>query len=94
MCTSSPTPAWNGSTTRAGRSQWEQLKREPKQPNVREVASFLTHIEAVRKLADGLPQPEDVPVSKRTQFVLEARALNVREMMPGSRNRPWYVRRK
>lgn len=68
-------------TTRAGRSQWEQLKREPKQPNVREVASFLTHIEAVRKLADGLPQPENVSVSKRTQFVLEARALNVREMM-------------
>jgi TnpA family transposase len=68
-------------TTRASRSQWEQLKREPKQPNVREVASFLTHIEAVRKLADGLPKPEDVPVPKRTQFVLEARALNVREMM-------------
>lgn len=68
-------------TTRAGRSQWEQLKREPKQPNVREVASYLTHIEAVRKLADALPKPDDVPVSKRTQFVLEARALNVREMM-------------
>lgn len=68
-------------TTRAGRSQWEQLKREPKQPSVREVASFLTHIEAVRKLADSLPKPGDVPVSKRTQFVLEARALNVREMM-------------
>lgn len=68
-------------TTHAGRSQWEQLKREPKQPNVREVANFLTHIEAVRKLADGLPKPEDVPVSKRTQFVLEARALNVREML-------------
>ena len=61
-------------TTRAGRSQWEQLKREPKQPNVREVARFLTHIEAVRKLADGLPKPDSVPVSKRTQFVLEARA--------------------
>nr|WP_255435175.1 Tn3 family transposase [Rhodoferax sp. BLA1] len=67
--------------TQAGRSQWEQLKREPKQPNVREVVSFLTHIEAVRKLADSLPKPEDIPVSKRTQFVLEARALNVREMM-------------
>ncbi|MBT3066619.1 DUF4158 domain-containing protein [Rhodoferax sp. U11-2br] len=67
--------------TQAGRSQWEQFKREPKQPNVREVVSFLTHIEAVRKLADGLPKPEDIPVSKRTQFVLEARALNVREMM-------------
>ncbi|MBN8503167.1 MAG: Tn3 family transposase [Burkholderiales bacterium] len=68
-------------TTRAGRSQWEQLKREPKQPTVREVASYLTHIEAMRRLADALPKPEDVPVSKRTQFVLEARALNVREMM-------------
>lgn len=68
-------------TARAGRSQWEQLKREPKQPGVREVASFLTHIESVRTLAAVLPQPVDLPVSKRTQFVLEARALNVREMM-------------
>lgn len=67
--------------TRAGRSQWEQLKREPKQPSVREVASFLTHIEAMRKLAEGLPRADDVPVSKRTQFVLEARALDARKML-------------
>lgn len=66
--------------TRSGKSQWEQLKREPKQPSVREVASYLTHIEAVRKLADALPKGNEMPVSKRTQFVLEARALNVREM--------------
>lgn len=66
--------------TRSGKSQWEQLKREPKQPSVREVASYLTHIEAVRKLADALPTANEMPVSKRTQFVLEARALNVREM--------------
>ncbi|WP_377154949.1 Tn3 family transposase [Roseateles sp. UC29_93] len=66
--------------THSGKSQWEQLKREPKQPSVREVASYLTHIEAVRKLADALPTANEMPVSKRTQFVLEARALNVREM--------------
>ncbi|MCW8175297.1 Tn3 family transposase [Verminephrobacter aporrectodeae] len=66
--------------TQKGRSQWDQLKREPKQPSVREVASFLTHIQALRVLAAGLPVITDVSVSKRTQFVLEARALNVREM--------------
>lgn len=63
--------------TRQGRSQWDQLKREPKQPSVREVASFLIHIQALRKLAEGLPTVEGVAVTKRTQMVLEARALNV-----------------
>lgn len=66
--------------TRKGRSQWDQLKREPKQPSVREVASFLMHIQALRELAEGLPVIDGVSVPKRTQFVLEARALNVREM--------------
>jgi Domain of unknown function (DUF4158) len=66
--------------TRQGRSQWDQLKREPKQPSVREVASFLTHIQTLRERADGLPVVEGVAVSKRTQMVLEARALNIREM--------------
>ena len=66
--------------TRQGRSQWDQLKREPKQPSVREVASFLTHIQALRQQAEGLPTVEGIAVSKRTQMVLEARALNVREM--------------
>ncbi|MET3109364.1 hypothetical protein AAKU58_004216 [Oxalobacteraceae bacterium GrIS 1.18] len=28
----------------SGRSQWDSLKREPKQPNVREVTDFLSHI--------------------------------------------------
>lgn len=66
--------------TQQGRSQWDALKREPKQPNVREVASFLTHIESLRALAKDLPEVQDISVPKRNQFVLEARALNVREM--------------
>ncbi len=67
-------------STRQGRSTWDQLKREPKQPSVREVASFLTHIQSLRKLAEGLPVVDGVAVPKRTQLVLEARALNVRDM--------------
>lgn len=66
--------------TQQGRSQWDALKREPKQPNVREVVSFLAHIESLRALAKGLPALPDISVPKRNQFVLEARALNVRDM--------------
>jgi len=66
--------------TQQGRSQWDSLKREPKQPSVREVASFLTHIEGLRTLAAGLPAITDVSVPKKAQFVLEYRALNIREM--------------
>ena len=66
--------------TQQGRSKWDALKREPKQPSVREVASFLIHIEGLRALAAGLPTIMDVSVPKKAQFVLEARALNIREM--------------
>jgi TnpA family transposase len=66
---------------KAGKSGWEELKREPKQPTTRAVASFLKHIEGIRKLADGLPAaPATLSVSKRTQFVTEARALDVAEL--------------
>lgn len=68
-----------GSTS--GRSPWDELKREPKRPKPREVASFLKHIQTMRELAAGLPPvPDILSVPKRTQFVLEARALDVHEM--------------
>jgi hypothetical protein len=66
---------------RSGRTPWDELKREPKRPRPREVASFLKHIEAMTVLADGLPPvPDMLSVPKRTQFVTEARALDVHEM--------------
>jgi hypothetical protein len=65
---------------RGGRSRWDRLKREPKQPGVREVASFLLHIEEMTALEEGLPFIESLSMPKRTQLVIEARALDIADM--------------
>ncbi|VWD64204.1 transposase Tn3 family protein [Burkholderia lata] len=66
---------------KGGKSSWEELKREPKKPTTRAVASFLKHINEIRSLADGLPRaPAMLSVSKRVQLVTEARALDVAEL--------------
>lgn len=65
---------------RGGRSRWDRLKREPKQPGVREVTSFLQHIEELNALGEGLPVIESISVAKRTQLVIEARALDITDM--------------
>ncbi len=64
----------------ARQSTWDQLKREPKRPTVREVAGFLQHIQWLMTLADDLPVVRDIAVTKRTQLILEARALDVADM--------------
>ncbi len=57
---------------RAGKSGWDQIKREPKRPAAREIARFLQHIQMLRRLADGLPlAPPMLSVSKRTQLITE-----------------------
>ncbi len=67
--------------TRAGQTRWDDLKREPKRPGPREIASFLEHIRTMNALADGLPPaPQMLSVPKRMQFITEARALDVHEM--------------
>lgn len=63
-----------------GRSPWDGLKREPKQPNVREVTEFLTHIDNITVLSRDLPNTDDIAATKRDQMVLEARALDLAEM--------------
>lgn len=66
---------------RAGRTAWDELKREPKRPGPREVASFLKHIQAMTEMAEGLPPAPDIlSVPKRMQLVTEARALDIHEM--------------
>lgn len=70
------------------RGAWDSLKREPKRPRAREIANFLNHIGWLTDLADDLPQVTAIAVPKRTQMVLEARALDVAEMRamkPGKR---------
>jgi uncharacterized protein DUF4158 len=64
----------------AGKSGWDEVKCEPKRPAARAIASFLKHIQGMRKLADGLQAvPTMLSVSKRAQLVIEARALGVAE---------------
>lgn len=65
---------------RGGRSRWDRLKREPKWPGVREVASLLQHIQELNALGDGLPVMASISVPKRTQLVIEARALDINDM--------------
>ncbi|MGF6292937.1 hypothetical protein QFZ98_004798 [Paraburkholderia youngii] len=66
---------------KAGKSGWDDLKQEPKRPAARAIASFLKHINGIRKLAEGLPAPPAIlSVSKGTQLVTEARALDVAEL--------------
>lgn len=67
-------------TPRPGQSQWDSLKREPKQPNVREVSNFLQHIDAMLSLAKDLPDTQHIAATKRDQLTLEARALDLAEM--------------
>lgn len=62
------------------RSVWDSLKREPKQPNIREVADFLVHIDMMIGLAENLPDTDHIAATKREQLVLEARALDLAEM--------------
>ncbi|MDP2226097.1 MAG: DUF4158 domain-containing protein [Moraxellaceae bacterium] len=61
-------------------SRWDDLKREPKRPTVREIASFLKHIAWLQELAQGLPVVTDIAATKRAQLTLEARALDQAEM--------------
>ncbi|CAB3728710.1 hypothetical protein LMG27174_05600 [Paraburkholderia rhynchosiae] len=78
-----PQKAWLDDLFKArpGRTTWDELKREPKRPRPREVASFLKHIRVMAEQADGLPPAPDIlSARKRTQLVIEARALDVHEM--------------
>lgn len=65
---------------RRGITRWNQLKREPKSPTVREVAKFLEHIRWLKSLGHGLPDTREMAVTKRHQMMLEARALDAKDI--------------
>lgn len=67
-------------SSQQGRSIWDGLKREPKQPNVREVTDFLQHVDQITEMARGLPSTQQIAATKREQMTLEARALDLAEM--------------
>lgn len=55
---------------------WNELKREPKKPTNKEIKSYLKHIQWLQSWTQQLPSIEMIPVSKRRQFMFEARALD------------------
>ena len=63
-----------------GKTDWDRLKREPKRPTTREVASLLQHIRWLGTHANGLPDLRDVAAAKLAQLTLEARALDAAAM--------------
>ena len=64
----------------SGKTDWDRLKREPKRPTQREIASFLHHIRWLASRADGLPEFDGVAATKLAQLTLEARALDAAQM--------------
>lgn len=62
------------------KSDWDRLKREPKQPTTREIASFLQHIRWLTAQAERLPNFDGVATTKLAQLTLESRALDASQM--------------
>ena len=63
----------------SGETQWNILKREPKQPTNKEVRRYLQHVKWLQTLGEMMPH-FSIPIVKRRQFTLEARALNIQEL--------------
>lgn len=61
-------------------SPWQLLKSEPRKPTIKAVRAYLAQVAWRRHLVDALPALPDLPVVKRRQMLLEARALDVTEM--------------
>ena len=63
-----------------GKTDWDRLKREPKQPTKREITSFLQHIRWLDGQALGLPDFAEVAATKLNNLTVEARALDSAQM--------------
>tara|TARA_Y100000994_G_scaffold172581_1_gene142289 strand:- start:10 stop:516 length:507 start_codon:yes stop_codon:yes gene_type:complete len=60
-------------------SDWQRLKREPKKPTNKAIRSYLHHVKWLRALETQMPTLS-LPTAKYRQFMLEARALDAKEM--------------
>ena len=74
-----------------GKTDWDRLKREPKQPTKREIVSFLLHIRWLATHAEGLPEFDGVAATKLAQFTLEARALDAAQMKAVAPNKRYTL---
>lgn len=67
-------------TPQQAMSGWQQLKQDPKKPTNTEVRLYLEHLQWLQGWAAELPAVAHIPVLKRSQYVYEARALDVADM--------------
>ncbi|NHZ66818.1 DUF4158 domain-containing protein [Massilia genomosp. 1] len=63
-----------------GMSGWQQMKQDPKKPTNTEVRIYLQHLQWLKSWSTELPAVAHIPVVKRSQYVHEARALDVADM--------------
>lgn len=57
-------------------SDWHRLKMEPGKPSNKVLRNFIEHFSWLKNWTNSLPNIGFIPVSKRRQFMLEARALD------------------
>ncbi|MBX9899211.1 MAG: Tn3 family transposase [Burkholderiaceae bacterium] len=74
-----------------GVSGWQQLKQDPKKPTNTEVRQYLEHLQWLKSWATQLPAISHIPVVKRSQFVHEARALDVADMKALKHNKRYAL---
>lgn len=70
-------------------SGWLQVKQEPKKPNNRAIREHLQHLQWLQSWVERLPGIDHLPVTKKSQFIWEARALDandLRQMRPQKRH--------
>jgi len=70
---------------------WNELKREPKKPTNKEIRSYLDHIQWLQSWTQKLPDINMIPVSKRRQFMYEARALDAADLKKMKSNKRYAL---
>jgi hypothetical protein len=58
-----------------GRTAWDLIKSEPRQPSAKEIKRFVAHLNWLREQAGDLNPLAGIPVVKVNRFAAEARAL-------------------
>ena len=95
LITSQLTPAqkqqldwWLEQKNEEGWSWWKKLKYEPPAPSMKNIRSYLEHIDWLKGYFEQLPLKADLPDAKRRQFAYEAYACDlphIRQLKPSKR---------
>lgn len=79
---------WLSEQSEQGQSWWQQLKKEPPAPTVRNTKRYVEHVEHLKEYYQLLKVSVDLPEAKRKQFYYEAYAADLthlRNFLPDKR---------